>query len=90
MGPTWLVVSGWWSSKWLVALLGVHTVTDPHVPDHIPLHQLIDDVHPVQDAAKHRVACVEMRLRRVRDEELAAAGVLPIEGHATVPRRYGS
>src|SRR5207237_8590061 len=51
--------------------------------DHIPLLNLIHDVHPVDDAAEHGVLRIEMRLRRVRDEELTAAGVGPgVERHA--------
>ena len=61
---------------------GRHPVPDPHAPHHIPRHEPIDDVHPVHHVAEHRVARVEVRLRRVRDEELAAAGVLPVERHA--------
>src|SRR5258705_13851968 len=48
----------------------------------IPLLNQIDDVHPVDDVAEGRVERVEMRLRRVRDEELAPAGILPRERHA--------
>ena len=45
------------------------------VPDPDPLDQVerldaIDDVHAVHHVAEHRVARIEMRLRRVRDEEL--------------------
>ena len=44
---------------------------------------LVDDrVHPVEHTAEDRVAAVEVRLRRVGDEELRAAGVGPGEGHA--------
>src|SRR5437763_11239067 len=44
---------------------------------------LIDDrVHPVGDAAEDRVAAVEMRLGRVRDEELRPARVGTRKSHA--------
>src|SRR5207237_8425211 len=44
---------------------------------------LIDDrVHPVGEAAEDRVAAVEMRLGRVRDEELRPARVGTRKSHA--------
>src|SRR5512140_1406320 len=41
----------------------------------------IDDVHPRDHRAEQRVGAVELRLRRERDEELAAPGVLARERH---------
>src|SRR5438132_9226423 len=44
---------------------------------------LIDDAtHPFVCAREDRIATVEMRLRRVRDEELRAAGIGTGERHA--------
>ena len=40
----------------------VHAVTDPDVSHHIPLHQLIDDVHAGHDAAEHRVSSIQVWL----------------------------
>ena len=37
---------------------------------------------PVHHMAEHRIAAVEVRLRGMGDEELAAAGVGPVERHA--------
>ena len=45
------------------ALLRVHTITNPDVPNHIPLHQPIDDIHAVHNPAEHRVPRIEVRLR---------------------------
>ena len=56
-------------------------VPDPHAPDDIPLLNPIHDVQARDDAAEYRVAPIEVRLRRVGDEELAAAGVGPVERH---------
>jgi hypothetical protein len=44
---------------------------------------------PETTCPEHRVAPVEVRLRRVRDEELAAAGVRPVERHADGAAQYG-
>ena len=57
-------------------------VPHPDAGDGVPLLQPIDHVHPRHHLSEHGIAGVEMRLRRVRDEELAAAGVLPVERHA--------
>jgi len=54
---------GSWPSQPLLRLIRVHTVTDPDVPNHIPLHQPIDDVHAVHHAAEDRVPGIEVRLR---------------------------
>src|SRR5258708_31766292 len=63
----------------------------PPLPNHIPLLNLIDDVHARDDAAEDGVLRVEMRLRRVRDEVLAAAGVRPrIERHADGAAQVGA
>ena len=47
----------------LVVLVWVHTITNPHVPNHIPLRQPIDDIHAVHNPAEHRVPRIEVRLR---------------------------
>ena len=44
-------------------LLRVHTITNPDVPNHIPLHQPIDDIRAVHNPAEYRVPRVEVRLR---------------------------
>jgi hypothetical protein len=44
-------------------LFRVHTVTDPDVANHIPLHQPIDDIHAVHHPAEHRVSGIEVWLR---------------------------
>ena len=44
-------------------LFRVHPITNPDVPNHIPLRQPIDDVHTVDDAAEDRVSRIEVRLR---------------------------
>src|SRR5437667_7115296 len=43
--------------------------------------------HPLSHPAENRVAAVEMRLRRMGDEELRAAGIWPGERHAHGPAR---
>ena len=50
--------------------------------DHVARPDPVDDVHAGHHLAEERVAPVEVRLRRERDEELAAAGVLARERHA--------
>src|SRR5258708_4087025 len=58
-------------------------IPNSYSPNHVPLLQLIDDVHARNHAAEDRVLRIEVRLRRVRDEVLAAASVGPrIERHA--------
>ena len=47
----------------LLKLIRVHTVTDPDVADHIPLHQPIDDIHAVHHSAEYRVSRIKVRLR---------------------------
>ena len=47
----------------LSRLFRVHPVTNSNVPHHIPLHELIDDVHARDNAAEHRVSRIEVRLR---------------------------
>ena len=44
--------------------------------DHVVLLDVVDHVHALAHLTEHRVHLVEMRLGRVADEELAAAGVL--------------
>src|SRR5262249_48943029 len=61
-------------------------VPDPDPADHIARLNLVDHFHTAQDMAEHRVLRVQVRLRRVGDEELTAAGVWPrIERHADRP-----
>src|SRR6266850_1645794 len=45
----------------------------------------VHDVHPLGDLAEHGVDAVEMALRRMTDEELAAAGVLAGVRHRERP-----
>src|SRR5207247_515474 len=52
-------------------------------PEHaIALHHALDHVHAARHAGEDGVATVEMWLRRMRDEPLAAAGVLAGKRHA--------
>src|SRR5260370_33536877 len=48
----------------------------------IPARDSIHNVHPTDDAAKDRVATIEVRLWRVRHEPLEAACVFASQGHA--------
>src|SRR5215475_5192622 len=52
-----------------------------HPPDHIAARDAIDDRQSADDLPEDGVAAVQMRLRRMRDEKLAAAGVLARESH---------
>src|SRR5262245_29890334 len=47
-----------------------------HSPDHVAARDAINDLHSADDPPEDGVAAVQMRLRRVRDEKLAAAGIL--------------
>src|SRR5687768_18528914 len=49
--------------------------------DGVILHDAVGDVHAGDDVAEDRVSAVEVRLGRVRDKELAGAGIRPGECH---------
>ena len=48
----------------------------------VPLRDPVDDVHTLCYPSENRIPPVEVRLCRVRDEELRAAGVLTRVGNA--------
>src|SRR5215471_12172626 len=50
-------------------------------PDHVAAHDAIDDRHSADDLPEDGVTAVQMWLRRMRDEKLAAAGVLARKSH---------
>lgn len=50
--------------------------------DAISAREAIDDVHAFGDLSENRVAAIEMRLRPMGDENLAAARVFARQGHA--------
>src|SRR5215475_9334511 len=52
-----------------------------HPPDHVAARDAIDDRHSADDLPEDGVTAVQMRLRGVRDEKLAAAGVLARKSH---------
>src|ERR1041384_6357570 len=52
----------------------------------VALGDLVQYAHVARHASEHRVGAVEMRLRRMGDEELTAAGVGARQGHADGPR----
>src|SRR6266516_2745376 len=52
-----------------------------NAPDAVALRDDAEHVEPGDQPPEHRVDAVEVRLRRVRDEELAAARVRPGKGH---------
>src|SRR5215510_11548349 len=52
-----------------------------HPPDHVAACDAIDDLQSADDLPEDGVTAVQMWLRRMRDEKLAAAGVLAREGH---------
>jgi hypothetical protein len=54
---------------------------DSNRRDDVVLLDLVHHVHSLGNLAKYRVNFIEMRLRRVRNEELAAAGVFPRVSH---------
>jgi hypothetical protein len=54
---------------------------DSNRRDNVVLLDLVHDVHSFGNLAEHRVNLIEMRLRRMGNEELAAAGVLPSMRH---------
>src|SRR5262245_53334539 len=54
---------------------------DLHSKNHIAARDAIDDFHSTRDLPENGVAAIQMRLRRVSDEKLAAAGVLARKGH---------
>src|SRR5262249_10518510 len=53
-----------------------------HSQNQVAARDAIDYFHTVDDLPEDGVAAVQMRLWRMRDEELAAAGVLAREGHS--------
>src|SRR5260370_40902180 len=61
---------------WLIPLIHDHPANS------IPARDSIHNVHPANDAAKDRVATIEVRLWRVRHEPLPAARVFARQGHA--------
>src|SRR5829696_7150299 len=71
-----LLRSGDLPNRFLSSALG-----DGDGADAVAAHDAVDDVHPLDDAAEDRVAAVEVRLRRVRDEPLRPARVLARERH---------
>src|SRR5207247_11032064 len=54
--------------------------------DFVVLRSLVDHVLSLGDLSEHGVDSVKVRLGRLRDEELAPAGVLPGVGHGQAPR----
>src|SRR5262245_43798209 len=52
-----------------------------HSPDHVAARDAINDLHSADDPPEDGVAAAQMRLRRVRDEKLAAAGILARKSH---------
>src|SRR3954468_5653138 len=62
-------------------LLELLAVPDADPLDHVERLEVIDDLESVHHLAEHRVLGVEVRLRAVRDEALAGAGVAPLERH---------
>src|SRR5262245_16382522 len=52
-----------------------------HPPDHVAARDAVDDLHSGDDLPEDGVTAVQMRLRRMRDEKLAAAGVLARKSH---------
>src|SRR5262249_8876524 len=52
-----------------------------HPPDHVAARDAIDDRHSADDLPEDGVTAVQMWLRRMRDEKLAAAGVLARKSH---------
>ena len=58
----------------------------PALNDNDPLDQIsardaVNDIHPARDLAEDCVTAVQMRLRRMGNEKLAAAGVLARQSH---------
>src|SRR3954466_5619662 len=60
----------------------LHAVPHAHTPHHVALAQLLDHFHAPDHLAEDGVPSLEMRLRTIRDEVLAAAGLLSVERHA--------
>src|SRR2546425_13146241 len=54
--------------------------------DFVVLRNLVDHVLSLGDLSENGVDSVKVRLGRMTDEELAAAGVLPGVGHGQRPR----
>src|SRR5262245_42756345 len=52
-----------------------------HLPDHVAARDAVDYRQSFDDPPEDGVAAVQMRLRGVRDEKLAAAGVLARKSH---------
>src|SRR5262245_18724316 len=63
-------------------LRGDSLVEHPGLHDPLARQQPIDDVHSLDDLSKRRVTSIEVRLRRLGDEELAAPGVTAGERHS--------
>src|SRR5688572_4582495 len=63
-------------------LLPLHSIPDSDPRHDIPLINRVDHFDSCDDTSEDCVARVEVRLRSVRNEELAAAGVAPRERHA--------
>lgn len=57
------------------ASASVKTLANRNDDNTISLDDAIEDVFASQKCSEHRVTAIEMRLRRVCDEELAAAGI---------------
>src|SRR5690606_21886908 len=62
--------------SYLVSRISRRGLLDPNTLHHIALLDRQHHIHPLGHLAEDGVDPVEMRLRRVGDEELAAAGVL--------------
>jgi len=51
-------------------------------PDYdIPIHDALQNVHPLYQLTEHRMLAIEVGLRGIGDEELAAVGVGTRIGH---------
>src|SRR5947207_4374618 len=66
------------------------SIPHAHPLNRIPLLNPIHDIHSVDDMAEGGVSRVEVRLWRVRDEELAAARVLPRQRHSDGAAKEGT
>src|SRR5262245_57939528 len=70
--------------------LNLPTFKNLYFSDEIAARDSIDDLHPAQDLPEDSVPAVQMRLRRMSDEELAATGVFARQRHADRPARIRS
>src|SRR5438876_906002 len=57
--------------------------------DFVVLRNLVHHVQPFGDLSENRVDSVKVRLGRVTNEELTAAGILARVGHGQRPRHVG-